>query len=89
MARNHDENEDVKLLSRVCKINLSNKTIRIAPNQIIGNRRWGRIDFLTHYCGFTLVRENDVIVNTSPKTTSPEDSDTKRKKKGNKVRKMK
>ena len=62
----HDEAKDVRLLSKIAKINQSNKTITIPKNAIIGNKRWGRLDYLCHYCGYHLVRPDGAIVNNSP-----------------------
>ena len=45
----HDENKDVRLLSKIARINQGNKSIIIRRDQVIGNKRWGRIDFLCHY----------------------------------------
>lgn len=46
----HDENKDVRLVSKRCKISFYNKSIEATKGTIIGNRLWGRIDFLTNYC---------------------------------------
>lgn len=72
----HDENKDVRLLSKVAKINQSTKSITIRRDQVIGNKRWGRIDFLCHYCGYHLVREDGAVVNISVN----DDRNDKRKK---------
>lgn len=61
----HDENKDVRLLSKVARINQGTKSIIIRRDQVIGNKRWGRIDFLCHYCGYHLVREDGMVVNIS------------------------
>ena len=61
----HDENKDVRLLSKIAKINQGNKSIIIRRDQVIGNKRWGRIDFLCHYCGYRLVKEDGAVVNIS------------------------
>lgn len=66
--KNHDENKDLRLVSRIAKIDYSNKTIQAPKSAIIGNRIWGRIDFLTHYCGWTFVYNNDVKVSRSLST---------------------
>lgn len=70
----HDENKDVRLLSQIAKINQGSKSITIRKDQIIGNKRWGRIDFLCHYCGYHLVREDGAVV------TVVVEKDNKRKK---------
>ena len=56
--KNHDENKDLRCLSRIGKINYSDKTIRASKNATIGIHMWGRIDFLTHYCGWIFIWDN-------------------------------
>lgn len=56
MAKNHDENKDLRSVARVCRVNYSDKTITYDPNAMIGIRRWGKIDYLVHYCGWHLIR---------------------------------
>lgn len=83
----HDEANDVRLLSKVAKINPSDKTITIPTNAIIGNKRWGRIDFLCHYCGYHLVRPDGVILSNAPtaaKEREKRDKQAKREEKANK-----
>ena len=58
----HDEAKDVRLLSRIAKINSAQKTITIPDYQIIGNKRWGRLDFLCHYCGYRIIRPSGEII---------------------------
>lgn len=85
----HDESTDVRLLSRIAKINPGLKTIIIPTSIPIGNRRWGRIDFLTHYCGYHLVRPDGVILSNSPAATKERekrDKKAKREEKANKRR---
>ena len=72
----HDENKDVKLLSKIAKINVGTKSIIIRRDQVIGNKRWGRIDFLCHYCGYHLVREDGMVATIS----ANDDRKDKRKK---------
>ena len=62
MAKKHDENKDLKSFSRVGKINYSDKTLRASKSAIIGIRLRGKIDFLTHYCGWTFIWDNTVKV---------------------------
>ena len=59
MAKRHDENKDLKSFSRVGKINYSDKTLRASKSAIIGIHLWGRIDFLTHYCGWHFIWDNN------------------------------
>ena len=58
MAKKHDENKDLRCFSRIGKINYFDKTLRASKNTIIGIHMWGRIDFLTHYCGWTFIWDN-------------------------------
>lgn len=59
--KKHDENQDVRILSKKFNVNSVQKQIRASHTQDIGNKTWGRIDFLTHYCGYTLIW-GDVIL---------------------------
>lgn len=52
MAKKHDERKDLKCVSRVAEINGNH--IIVPTDTIIGIHTWGRIDFLTHYCGYIL-----------------------------------
>lgn len=83
----HDESTDVRLLSRIAKINPVLKTIIIPETTQIGNRRWGRIDYLTHYCGYHLVRPSGTIMSNAPsaaKERAKRDKQAKREEKANK-----
>lgn len=62
MNKKHDENKDLRLISRIAKIDYAYKTIQAPKSAIIGNRSWGRIDYLTHYCGWTFIWNNGVHV---------------------------
>ena len=61
----HDENKDLRLFSRIGKVNIVSKTLKASKNQLIGIRMWGRIDFLTHYCGYTFIWDNSAGVGIS------------------------
>lgn len=63
--KKHDENKDVRLLSQIGKINPITKTISIPRSINIGNRRWGRIDYLVNHLKYVLVREGSVVTFTS------------------------
>ena len=58
MAKKHDEKKDLKCVSRVAEINGNH--IIIPEKAVIGIRTWGRIDFLLHYCGYVLIRSNNI-----------------------------
>ena len=63
MAKKHDENQDIQILSKRFKVNSVQKLIHASHSQIIGNKTWGRIDYLTHYCGYALVWGDTFLVN--------------------------
>lgn len=85
MAKKHDENKDLRLISRIAKINYSDKTIQAPKSSIIGIRSWGRIDYLTHYCDWTFIWNNNVLV--SGKQTFNDNNNIKRKRDAKKAAK--
>ena len=85
MSKKHDENKDLHLVSRIAKIDYYNKTIQTPKSAIIGNTTWGRIDFLTHYCDWTFIWNNDVRI--SGKNSSDNDAIKKRKREAKKLAK--
>ena len=51
----YDEAVVVRELTKNPAVNISGKTISVVKDtSLIGNSFWGRIDFLTKYCGYTL-----------------------------------
>lgn len=58
----HDENKDLRSVSRIAKVNLGNKTIQASKNANIGIHMWGKIDFLTKYCGWHFIWNNSAGV---------------------------
>ncbi len=62
MGKKHDENKDLRLISRIAKVDYSDRTIQAPKNSVIGIRSWSRIDFLTRYCGWSFFWNNDVKV---------------------------
>ena len=58
----HDENKDLKSFSRIGKVSLGDKTLRASKNATIGIHMWGKIDFLTHYCGWHFIWDNSAGV---------------------------
>ena len=78
MSKKHDENKDLRLISRIAKVDYADKTIQASKSAIIGNRSWGRIDYLTHYCGWTFIWNNSVHV--SGRYTTNDTDNLKRKR---------
>lgn len=58
----HDENKDLRSVSKIAKVNLGDKTIQVSKNTNIGIHMWGKIDFLTHYCGWHFIWNNSAGV---------------------------
>lgn len=85
MSKKHDEDKDIRLISRIAKLDYINKTIQAPKSVIIGNTTWGRIDFLTHYCGWTFIWNNDIII--SGRNSSDNDNIKKRKREAKKLAK--
>lgn len=54
----HDENKDLRSVARIAKINLGDKTIQASKSATIGIHMWGKIDFLTKYCGWHFIWNN-------------------------------
>lgn len=63
--KNHDENKDLRLFSRIGKVDSITKTLKANKNQLIGIRMWGRIDYLTKYCGYVFIRDNSINANVA------------------------
>lgn len=78
MGKKHDENKDLRMISRVAKIDYAIKHIRIPKEAIIGIKTWGRIDYLVNYCGWTCSYDNSIVVRNSVNTDTTEN--TKKKK---------
>ena len=55
----HDENKDLRSFSRIGKVDYSDKTLQCAKSATIGIHMWGKIDFLTKYCGWHFVWNNN------------------------------
>lgn len=54
----HEENKDVRLISNHTGINIdwAQHCIEIDKDATVGIRTWGRIDYLTHYCGWRAIK---------------------------------
>lgn len=62
--RKYDEVSVVRALSKNPDVRINNKTIEVVKNpQYVGNGSWGKIDFLTHYCGYKMaIIDRDAIL---------------------------
>lgn len=78
MSKHHDENKDLRLVSRVAKVDYSNKTIRANKSAVIGIRTLGRIDYLVNYCGWFFYWDNSVAVRIVPRNDEDNSNKSKR-----------
>lgn len=76
MSKRHEENKDIRLVSRVAKIDYSNKTILIPKDANVGIRTLGRIDYLVNHCGWWASFNASGVRPT--RTTSEDYAETKR-----------
>ena len=49
-----DESNAKRNSARVCKVNEGENTLHKQKDAIIGIKTWSKMDFLPHYCGWTL-----------------------------------
>lgn len=62
--KKHDEVQVVNQLQRrKFSINPVTKKIGISRTMIIGNKTWGKLDFLVHYCGYYIVYGDGTLIN--------------------------
>ena len=57
----HEENVDVRRVSRIAKIDTHNKLIQLNKSDNIGIKTWGRIDFLCNILGYRLIKSGIVV----------------------------
>ncbi len=88
MAKKHDENQDVQVLNKKFKVNPVQKLIHASHSLIIGNKSWGRIDFLTHYCGYTLVWGDTFLINQNNYNNNEKKKELRDAKKASKQRQL-
>lgn len=82
MSKKHDENKDLRSVSRIARINYSDKTIRAAKGTLIGIHMWGKIDFLTHYCKWHFIWDNKAgiggFITDSNEVVKPKNTNSKK-----------
>lgn len=88
MGIKHDENKDLRSFGKIGRVDIVSKTLKVSKEKLIGIKMWGKIDFLTHYCGWVLVYDNNVVVDKKEKTEKKKEKrETKEKKEIRKMRK--
>lgn len=88
MAKRHDENKDLRSFGRIGSVNIVTKTLRAAKSTAIGIHMWGKIDYLTHYCGYHFVWDNSVRVSNKFSSEKVEKSNARAAKKAAKEHKL-
>lgn len=67
----HEENVDLRKISRIAKIDSRSKVIQFHPGVVIGIKTWGRIDYLCNILGYHIVKSGifmgDVFVDDNDK----------------------
>lgn len=77
----HDENRDVRSVSRIAKVNPADRSIQAPKTAVIGIHMWGKIDYLTNYCGYHFYWNNSVgPTNTSNSTSTSARAEKKKAK---------
>lgn len=57
----HEENVDVRRVSRIAKIDTHNKLIQLNKTDQIGIKTWGRIDYLCNILCYRLIKSGIVV----------------------------
>ena len=61
MAKRHDENKCLRSFKRIGRVDMYDKTLQAPKNAVIGIHLWGKIDYLTKYCGWHFIWNNSAI----------------------------
>ena len=86
MAKRHDENKCLRSFGRIGKVGYD-KTLQAPKNAVIGIHLWGKIDYLTKYCGWHFIWNNDV--NVARNVSDNLETSVKKQKKDYKLNKSK
>lgn len=86
MAKRHDENKCLRSFGRIGKVGYD-KTLQAPKNAVIGIHLWGKIDYLTKYCGWHFIWNNDV--NVARNVSDNAETSVKKQKKDYKLNKSK
>lgn len=65
----HDENKCLRSVGRIGKVSPGDRTLRIAKTATVGIHMWGKIDYLTHYCGWRLIYDNNIVISNEDNTS--------------------
>ena len=62
MAKRHDENKCLRSFKRIGRVDMYDKTLQASKNAVIGIHLWGKIDYLTKYCGWHFIWNNNATL---------------------------
>lgn len=87
MAKRHDENKCLRSFKRIGRVDMYDKTLQAPKNAIIGIHLWGKIDYLTKYCGWHFIWNNNAgpVYNLSEDNSNTDNSIKKNQKKEHKL----
>lgn len=74
MSKKHDENKDLKSFGRIGRVNPGDKTLRASKAATIGIHLWGKIDYLTKYCGWVFIWDNNAGTGVRSNNEQPKDT---------------
>ena len=83
MSKKHDESRDLRSVGRIGRVNPVEKSINISKGTLIGIHMWGKLDYLTNYCGYHIVWNGTVVAAPSTKKNTEEQPSARALKKGN------
>ena len=63
--KNHDESKDVRLISRIAKVDTVRKMIVVPVGTTFGLKTLGRLDYLCNHKGYFLTRSNKAVARTA------------------------
>lgn len=83
MAKRHDENKCLRSFKRIGRVDMYDKTLQAPKNAVIGIHLWGKIDYLTKYCGWHFIWNNNAgpVYNPSEDNSNTDNSIKKKQKK--------
>lgn len=87
MAKRHDENKCLRSFRRIGRVDMYDKTLQAPKSAVIGIHLWGKIDYLTKYCGWHFIWNNSAspVYNVLEDNSNTDNSIKKKQKKEHKL----
>ena len=80
MAKRHDENKCLRSFKRIGRVDMYDKTIQATKNAVIGIHLWGKIDYLTKYCRWPFIWNNNATPVYTQNSDASNNNDVVKKK---------